>query len=139
MEFLTGIGGASQERTLGGGCIFSLTQLYLTHAPSLVFPRKVPPHLWAQIVPGVNHELAVNMAPLQAEALVKEAEEPITPPLIDPTEKASADVVDAPLVRAFNLLRELECPYACVGLLLIFLTEMLSFSYQLEILIHQVR
>ncbi|KAF8305241.1 MED14-domain-containing protein [Clavulina sp. PMI_390] len=105
LQFMHGIGGSLQERTIG------------------VFPRRMPPHLWAQLVPGVNHELAVNMMQLAAEEQAKEASgaDPTSAAPTEAKDATSIDVVDAPLIRAFNLL------------------QMLSLSYQLEILIHQVQ
>ena len=75
----------------------------MQHASS-VFPRKIPPHLWAQIVPGVNNELAVNMVQLQSEA--EQKGEHASNPSSDPAEGSSVQAIDAPLVRAFNLLRK---------------------------------
>lgn len=72
----------------------------------LVFPRKPPAHLWAQILPGVNSQLTLHSEtpvdsapaePVNGEMVVDQAE-------VAPTN----EVVDAPLVRAFNLLRKYE-------------------------------
>lgn len=69
------------------------------------FPRKVPPHLWAQILPGVNAQLALNVQLLHPQPLEGDS----APTGGKPHEQgglAEAGIVDAPLVRAFNLLRK---------------------------------
>ena len=84
-----------------------------------MFPRKVPPPLWAQIVPGVNNELTVNMTELEAQGRaqaseVDEASEDKAGLSLDGGDSSSIEAVDAPLIRAFNLLREFwQCPAWC--------------------------
>jgi hypothetical protein len=87
--------------------------------PSPVFPRKAPPHLWAQIVPGVNNELSVHMTeiPSQSQAQVSrvdEAGKDAAGLLTDGMNPSSIEVVDAPLIRAFNLLREFCVSSRCM-------------------------
>lgn len=60
-------------------------------------------------MPGVNNELAVNMAQLQSETVQKENFGDEVAPVLD-EKVASLEVVDAPLIRAFNLLREFNPP-----------------------------
>lgn len=82
-------------------------------AARIVFPRKPPPHLWQQIMPGVNNELAKNVLELPenqlgdaagstesaaAAAAAAKPKEPVPVPTVE--------LVDAPLIRAYNLLRE---------------------------------
>lgn len=78
--------------------------------PSPVFPRKAPPHLWAHIVPGVNNELSLNMAKVPAQpqtqtSVADEAGKDEAAFLIEGKDPSCIEVVDAPLIRAFNLLR----------------------------------
>lgn len=83
-----------------------------------VFPRKPPPNLWQQLVPGINYELAKNVDALALEtqqdatsdAAMHGAQPSLLPasiPALKPTAAVdlSVEIVDAPLVRAFNLLR----------------------------------
>ncbi|KAF8343097.1 mediator complex subunit MED14-domain-containing protein [Cantharellus anzutake] len=106
----------------------------LTEKIASTFPQEPPPHLWAQILPGINAQLMLNAQPPSAPGAVPSESESVAakeeesrPAAVTATEKPPNErsrgseevVVDAPLVRAFNLL------------------QMLSLTYELEILLHQ--
>lgn len=106
------------------------------------FPRVPPPHIWSQIEPGVNTQLALHRpAPSNPSELTNANEAgPSVVKVTIPTVPESEEVVDAPLIRAFNLLRTwLFFLKTCVKSDGHHVSEMLSMTYQLEILYHQVR
>jgi mediator of RNA polymerase II transcription subunit 14 len=69
-----------------------------------------------------------------------EPEQPPDPnlPPIPERPKLPEDVVDAPLVRIYNFLRKYSSPWHHNLYWLIYAVEMMSRSYQLEILWYQV-
>jgi hypothetical protein len=97
-----------------------------------VFPTTLPPKHWAELLPGINAQLALyGKTPDMSLDLTSDFQPlPAPPPAKDDQEKTEAErekekeeaerereekvvresvleIVDAPLVRAFNLLRKL--------------------------------